>query len=68
MFNLIKSNVDLDSAYIKGETKKIKITLVTFYNGLMDDKFTIYKDDEKGNSFWFIKIMSHRINVISSYY
>jgi uncharacterized protein YueI len=68
LFDTLKLNVDLENSYIKGETKKLKITLITLYNGLMDDAFIIYKDDEEGNPSWYIKILTHKINVISPYF
>ena len=68
MIDSLKENLDLQGAYIKGTTKKLDITPVTLFNGLSENKLVIYKDNEKGDPIWFIKILMHQINCINPYF
>lgn len=68
LFNSLKTNTDLNGAYIKGSSKKLDITLITLFNGIVKNGLIIYKDDAKGNPNWYIKILVHKINALNPYY
>lgn len=68
LFDSLKMNTDLKGAYIKGQTKKLDITLVTLFNGINKDGLVIYKDDKNGKPVWYIKILVHKINEINPFY
>lgn len=68
MLNSIKENLNLKDTYIQGSSKKLNVTVITLFNGFIGNGLTIYKEDENGNSNWYIKILKHQLNEINPYF
>lgn len=65
MLDSLKMNIDLTGAYIQGPTKKLDITPVTIFNGFSNNGLVIYRDNNKGEKKWYIKILIHQMNCIN---
>lgn len=68
MLNSLRENLDLTDAYIQGNTKKFSITPITIFNGFIKNGLTIYKDDEDGNPYWYVKVLMNQMNEISPFF